>query len=470
MSISTALLVAQSGLRSTELRSSLVSSNIANAGTDGYVRRDALQVSLGTLETGRSVDVRVLRNVDERLVTLSRGASSDLSEATTRGALLQAHLTGLGDPGDQISPAARLARFQSGLDLLRNAPGDAAIQADVLSRADSLVSTIRSGAESLVRTEEAARQTISTGIARVNEVLGRLAALNAQIAPGSSASMSPDIQDQIGRELQALSEEMDIRASTDASGRVVVQTSLGAELLRGRDHAELRYDGTRILADEVEITPGVDGVRGFVSGAIGGAVKLIAEDIPKMQSQYDELARGLVEAFEQADASLAAGDAGLFTDEGRPFDPVRTDGLALRLAVNDAVRPAAGGALWRLRDGIGATGPGDPGDATQVEAFVAAMDAPRGFSASAGLGASMSLGTFAADLVGAQQLVGVATDDTVSRRTVALRAFQDARGEVEGVNVDEELQKLLEIEQSYGANAKVLTTLTEMIDTLLAAV
>jgi flagellar hook-associated protein 1 FlgK len=41
---------------------------------------------------------------------------------------------------------------------------------------------------------------------------------------------------------------------------------------------------------------------------------------------------------------------------------------------------------------------------------------------------------------------------------------------VQGVNVDDELQQLMMIEQSYAANSKVMTAVANMIDTLLAAV
>lgn len=37
----------------------------------------------------------------------------------------------------------------------------------------------------------------------------------------------------------------------------------------------------------------------------------------------------------------------------------------------------------------------------------------------------------------------------------------------EGVDTDQELQKLLQIEQAYAANARVITTIDEMIQQLL---
>jgi flagellar hook-associated protein 1 FlgK len=37
------------------------------------------------------------------------------------------------------------------------------------------------------------------------------------------------------------------------------------------------------------------------------------------------------------------------------------------------------------------------------------------------------------------------------------------------VNIDDELQRLVEIEQAFAANSQVIRSLSEMLDTLLAA-
>lgn len=62
MSISSAFNIARSGLSTTEGRASLVAGNIANAQTEGYARREAVQVT-----GNNTVDLRVARQVDERL-------------------------------------------------------------------------------------------------------------------------------------------------------------------------------------------------------------------------------------------------------------------------------------------------------------------------------------------------------------------------------------------------------------------
>ena len=57
------------------------------------------------------------------------------------------------------------------------------------------------------------------------------------------------------------------------------------------------------------------------------------------------------------------------TDAGAAYDPLASEGLAGRIALNDAVNPVAGGAAWRLRDGLGSAAPGDAGDPALLDAL-----------------------------------------------------------------------------------------------------
>ncbi|SEN26239.1 flagellar hook-associated protein FlgK [Palleronia pelagia] len=469
MSISSSLLISQSGLRATELRAGLVSANIANAQTEGYVRRGVEQTSVGAGGDGRTVDVQVVRRVDERLVGMSRSAQSDVSYHETRAEMLNSYLTSLGEPNDALSPAARLSTFTAGMDLLMNNPADTSVQRDVLNRADGLVRSLNDASMNLDQVRASTRDDTFTRVEQVNRSLQTLAQLNAQITPGSSIGSSPDIMDQVSLELSRLSEHMDITARYDATGRVNVQTGEGTELLVQTDAVEVSFVGLTIMAGDIDITPARDGARGFSSGGIAGNLALLSEDLPQMERQLDEMASALVQAFEDADESLGAGAAGLFTDGGNAFNAANLDGLAGRLAVNDAVRPETGGALWRLRDGMGAAAQGPAGDAAQLDAFIRALDTPFAVAPETGLGSPQRLSDYAASMVGDQQKVGVRARADAEQATVSLRAFESARGEIEGVNVDQELQKLLEIEQAYSANAKVLSSLSSMVDDLLAA-
>jgi flagellar hook-associated protein 1 FlgK len=186
------------------------------------------------------------------------------------------------------------------------------------------------------------------------------------------------------------------------------------------------------------------------------------------QTQLDAVARNLVERFEQAglDPTLSSGNAGLFTDQGNAFNPIEETGLANRISVSDAVQPDKGGAFWKLRDGLNASVPGNVGDATLLTALSGALSEPDSLgSGDLGATAQGATGHVAAMMsyLGGQRL---ALDQSVSFS----RSNQAGLQEIElsfGVNTDDELQRLLLVEQAYNANARLVETVEEMIDALL---
>jgi flagellar hook-associated protein 1 FlgK len=51
---------------------------------------------------------------------------------------------------------------------------------------------------------------------------------------------------------------------------------------------------------------------------------------------------------------------------------------------------------------------------------------------------------------------------------VVVTSLQDRFAEKSGVNVDEEMAKLLQLQNAYAANARVISTVKEMMDVLMA--
>ena len=473
MSISSAFQIAGSGLRSTEERASLVAGNIANAQTQGYARRESVQTSGGTAGQGSVVETRIVRQIDERLAAMTRRAGADVGGASVAGEILGGYLLTLGKPEEEVSPAARMADFQSGLDLLANNPSDTNVQRDLLARADGLVRTLNNASVNLDRSFAQAGTEFERSVGSANDHLNNIADLNQQLRRESSFSHQfGDLMDQMTRELDALGPLIAFQTRWEPDGTLTLHSAGGTELVIGDDAVRLTLDKETgaLSARDVDITPNSTGGRGFSEGRLAGLSEMITTVIPQMKLQLDEMARGLIDSFQSADASLASGQAGLFTDGGNAFDASTLDGLAGRLAINDAVRSDKGGALWRLRDGMGASDPGDVGSTVQIDAFISALDSPQSFSPETGLGGNQRLDEFAALMVGYQHNVRVSADARSETAGIKMASFENARGSVEGVNVDTELQKLLEIEQAYGANAQVLTSLTTMIDTLLDAV
>jgi flagellar hook-associated protein 1 FlgK len=72
-------------------------------------------------------------------------------------------------------------------------------------------------------------------------------------------------------------------------------------------------------------------------------------------------------------------------------------------------------------------------------------------------------------MVADQQYVRVRAQDRMETLSAGAGAIEAARMSAQGVNLDEELQKLVSIEQAYAANSQVIRSLGEMLDTLLRA-
>ncbi len=211
------------------------------------------------------------------------------------------------------------------------------------------------------------------------------------------------------------------------------------------------------------------GDGGVLGGGTLGAQFAIRDDLaPQIQAQFDALARDLMARFETpaTDPTLAPGQPGLFTDGGGVFDPLDETGLAGRLSVNALVDPARGGALWHLRDGLGAPGPGDVGDATLLLSLLDALAANRVPASGTFIGAGRSSGGLAADVL--SQVAGN-RQSSESRQSYA-SARQQALTELQlqdGVDTDAELQILLQVEQAFGANARVVKTIDDLIQQLI---
>src|SRR5215218_6657594 len=99
MSLGQALATAMSGLRATQASLALVSSNVANAETPGYVRKSLSQITGITSDFGSSVRINgVNRELDQYLQTQIRTETSGAAYADVRSTYLANLQTVYGNP------------------------------------------------------------------------------------------------------------------------------------------------------------------------------------------------------------------------------------------------------------------------------------------------------------------------------------------------------------------------------------
>ncbi len=470
--LTTALYTARAGLSTTQTLSAITADNVANSATEGYVRRTALLVSNGPGQGGARV-AEIRREVDYALVRMARRETSKMAhqEAVHEG--LASYTVYLGQPGDGISPAEKFSAFQDSLTTLVNSPSSNGAQSGAVLAAEDLAASIRGASETLADTRAEVDMEIRYEVADLNQALYDLAALNQvrrNLPSGTQEAAQYD--DDIDTLLDHISGIADIRSSRSNDGSLSVYTTGGVALVEGNKVHDITYntgDGT-LKAGNSDITPNRDGIRGLEQGSLVGLTELNQEVLPQFQLQLDEYARVLIEAFENADTSLGVGQAGLFTDNGLALDASDIEGLAGRITVNDSVKVGIGSEVWRLRDGLGATEEGDASDSTQIQAFLNALDEPSNVDSATGIPESVSIADLGAEIVTAQSTTRARAESQYNAASSAAAVIMSARQNAEGVNIDEEMQKLLLIEQSYAANSRMLQAVSEMMDTLLASV
>jgi flagellar hook-associated protein 1 len=481
MSLNTSLNAALSGLTAAARATDVVSSNIANAMTEGYAPRELVLSARGGDTAGAGVKVdAVRRQIDQALLADRRIADAGLADSDARADALARLEETVGLPGEYGSLANRIDDFEAALIEAASRP-DSAVRLDsVLRAAQGLAGGIAAISQQIQTERAEADHAIATEIERLNAALGRIHELNGQIARQVVTGHQPNaLFDQRQQIIDSIAGLVPLREVARPNGVVALITEGGAVLVDHRP-AELGFSGTAAIAPDMTRAGGalsgltINGreVSSGTGGQMGGGRLTALFDIrdrigPELQAGLDVLARDLVGRFEAADATSAAPlGLGLFTDAGAALDPAAEVGLALRLSVSPAVDPAAGGALWRLRDGMGATQPGDAGNTDELRRLAKALASPTLPASGTAHAIAKPFSGLAADF---QTALGVKRQEAEARASHSA-AKVDSLRELQlsgGVDTDAEMQKLLLIERAYSANARVLRAADDMLQTLL---
>ncbi len=480
MSLTTTLSNAYSGLVAASKAAELVSSNTANAMTETYGRRELALSAAGANGVGggvridgvvRAADARA--TADRRRADATGGAADIAAEASAR--LAQVY----GEPGAEGALGATLLAFETAVTRAAESPESTTLQASLLGAARSVAAKISQISTETRRLRTEADASIRAKVDTVNSSLQAIEQINREIQIRASAGADVSaLEDQRQGLLDKVNLIVPIRVARRDGDQVAVYSTGGATLLDGRAY-EIGFTATATITADMtlasgglsgltlnakDVTVGEGGGR-LDGGTLAAAFRVRDVTGPAADAQIDAFARDLMERMEAVDTD--AGGAGLFTDAGDPFDATVEVGLAGRIAVNAAVDPDAGGALWRLRDGLAAATQGLAGDETLLRAIADALVEDR-----AAAGATGVIGMFgAADLAGE---IAAVVGNTASREEAEASYAQgqtaimrEAEIGVTGVDTDQEAQRLLLIEQAYSANARVISVVSTLIDRLL---
>ena len=482
MSISGSLSNALSGLTAASRAAEVVSSNVANALTPGYGRRQIELASraLGGVGAGVVV-VGVTRAVDQRIISERRLADATLGNYSTQADFLMRLEMAVGLPDDPSSLTGRIAQFEAALIEATSRPDSGPRLSAVFDAAQGLATHLNSVSDQIQNLRMESDQDIARQVALLNDRLAKISTLNhdiqSQLGAGYDVNALIDHRQQL---IDSISAIVPLREIARDNGQIALFTPGGVILVDSKA-AVFTFSPVGVIVPEMTIDTGalsglsINGqpvsttAGGPISGGSLASLFAVRDELAvSAQERLDAVARDLVERFADpaVDPTLSPTDPGLFTDDGLTFSPVNEIGLSSRVAVNALVNPKMGGALWRLRDGLGAAAPGNVGNAVQLLALVDALSVARVPASGGFMGAARSAVGLAGELVSlmnADQRSNDADQSFASAKVYTLTAIELRSG----VDTDYELEQLLLIEQAFAANARIIATVDEMIQLLL---
>ena len=487
MTLTRALSNANTGLAAAAFRADVAANNIANANTPGYVRRTAVLAENVTAGQGNGVrTVGVSRSQDlalsaeRRQAEASAGRADILSRAYTE--LNQA----LGEPDDPNGLFSSYQGFETALRELSLTPESVALQNTLFVATDQLASQFNDLSSLAQQQRLDADAAIADAVSTVNSKLQEIEKLNGDIAGlNEQSGEAAALEDRRQLLIDEISQFIPVKQIPDGKGTINLITNEGVFLLAGTAQEITFNQATSIPPDATynngsgvlsgisvngqNLTPGSTSTFAVQSGLIAGFFSVRDEVAPNFQNQLDNLAADLISRFsdDSLDPTKTPGAPGIYTDNGAALDPLNITGLAGRISVNAAVDPNQGGLVSRFRDGLGATTEGPSGDATALTNLLGAFTAKQ--TAPSGIGLTGSLSSIE-NVAGVTSFIGeerVRADAVLSSATARAEILSDAELAETGVDTDQELQSLLLIEQAYAANARVIQTVSDMINRLL---
>jgi flagellar hook-associated protein 1 FlgK len=318
MGLSQALATAVTGLRAAQTGLSIVSSNVANAETPGYVRKTALQVTTSGGDFAVGVNVAgIQRQLDQFVQRQMRVESSGASYADLR-ALFYDRLQGVyGTPGSDSALETVFNNFTATLQALSTSPDSASARSAVLSSAQVLTQELNGMTSDIQGLRSDAELGLADAVQNANDAMSRIADINKQLGPTTqNDATTASLLDQRDKAIDDLARLMDINVAAGDHNQVTVFTNSGIQLV-GLAASRLAFDPGGSLtataqwsADPTKRTVGTIVLRGpngddvdlvadksIRSGKIAALLEMRDQILVQAQTQLDGIAAGLASAL-----------------------------------------------------------------------------------------------------------------------------------------------------------------------------
>jgi len=403
--------------------------NIANANTAGYSRQEAVleptpaylipanSVNNGSgAQLGSGVDVSSIQRVRDQFLDLQyRAQQMSLGDATARTTSLDQAQMAFNEPSDN-GIQAQLSRFWDAWSAVANAPEDAGARAALVTGAQTLTSTFRAVSDQLTTVAQQAQDeydSITGPAGDVANMASQLAGLNRAIGDAVVRGQQPnDLMDQRDQLIDRLSQ----------LGQVSVTDT-------GDDRLRIDFGGVTLVDPSTPTGYTWPQTLTAPGGQLGALLDLASPTGPALtyRSELDAVADDLVTSVNALHTSTPF------------FDPAGTTAASINVVATTATVQT------------GSTGASGANDVAQAIAGLRGGTTDQMYQA---LVARVGVETQAAETA---QSTAQSLSDAVDQR----------RQSVAGVSLDEEMMNLMRFQRGYQASARTMTTMDQMLDTLV---
>lgn len=446
---------ALSGALAAQAAVNTVSQNIANLQTKGYTRQGVLLQSIstdpGVNSAGNGVQVgSLLRFSDSYKSQQMWRAASDLGQRSQ----VQPYLTQLekvmADSTSSISYG--VDNFFKALNAAAVDPTSTPLRQQVITMADSMSQQVNSIYNLTATQLISANQQRAAVLPSLNEALAGIAALNEKIIQvGAAGTATSGLVDQREQLIDGVASQVAIEVinNPDGSASVSLKTGqplvvtdmaakLNFETLSGTQTLNLTFADTKFKLDDTK-----------VGGQLGGLGNFVQNTLKPLQTSIVEIAQQLsTKVNDQLKLGFTApGVAGkdLFV-----FNPASATGL---LGIDPAIKAAD----------LAFSTDGTPGDSGNLQLLVDIKSQPITLTT---LG-SVLLNDADTQVVGKLAVDSQQNQALLKTATTIRRQSEDDWASTSAVNRDEEAINLIEYQNMYQANMKVISVANTLFDATL---
>lgn len=513
MDLNAALSIATSGLEGTQYALGVLSQNVANSSTTGYVEENAQLSARSSSGTGSGLKIGITtRNVDDALQANLYSQNAAVQQQTVLDnslsaiTALQGSTSATTDSSDATTSGQTgtlsddLGNLSNDFANLVSTPTDDSARSSVLSDANTLVTAVNTMSSAYQTQRQSAEDAVGTDLSSINTDLTTIGQISQQIvALKVSGASVADLENQRAQIMSDLSSKVSVTFTETSKGDMLVKTADGLQLPTTPDSGSsvtIPTSDWPLTTSSITLSPtstysadpsttsipgimlnGKDVTGSLTGGSLGANIQLRDDIYPTMQAQLDAFSYTLANRFQSAGLALFTGADGVSSVE------------------SDATKGTADGGTVGLSSvlTVSKTYSDDPsllspdGDTTLAQTILSqtfgsasadvsgSLQAPNsnlGVSGtiSTGYSATLSLANLATALTASQAQVAASATASLSTATTIQTSLATKVSNVSGVNVDNEMSNVVSLQNAYAANAKVVSAVQAMFTALMDAV